>query len=96
MKPPTLLYEDRTVLGIRIRRWGSRRIGVVVNYIDADRHTSGSLAAQVGRWCFDFGPAGQLDAGHASLPKGTRSRLWPVAKGRAFGLALIAREAVAA
>lgn len=94
MKAPIWLYEDRTVSGIRIRRWGSRRIGAVVNYIDADRYTTASLAAQVGRWCFNFGPRGQVAAGYVELPNGTRSRLWPVSKGRAFGLALIAREAV--
>jgi hypothetical protein len=94
MSVPRWLYEARVDrFGGRTRRWGSRRpLGAVVTWIGGDEYMSDSWLAQVGRWCLSFGPAGGVSAGHASLPRGSRNRLWFVRGGRAIGLALVARK----
>jgi hypothetical protein len=90
MSAPIWLYEHRKDKYSESRRFGRRP--VVATWMGGDEYTSAAWLAQLGRVCFGFGPAGGIAAGHASLPSGTRERLWFVRGGRAIGVALLPRE----
>jgi hypothetical protein len=85
MKLPSWLYSSRmTSLGDRIRRVGSRRYGLVANWISGDAYSSPALLATAWRFHFGFGPAGGIDAGFTDA--GIRGRLWLLSGGRAIGI----------
>jgi len=84
---PRWLYESREFAAPcpeRIRRFGSRRYGLVVNYIDGDAYTSPAILGTVWRFHFGFGPGGGIEAGF--IDAGIRGRLWNMRRGRYLGL----------
>jgi hypothetical protein len=84
---PNWLYASREIGGPcpgRIRRLGSRQLGVVFTYVDGGAYTSPGILGTVWRFHFGFGPAGGIDAGFTDA--GIRGRLWNMRRGRALGL----------
>ena len=85
VKFPDWLYSDRTDrYGFRIRRFGSRRYGVVANHMSGDPHLSACLMATVWRFHFAAGPHDGIGEGFAGVV--TRSHFWPLSGGRCIAV----------
>ena len=75
-----------------MRRFGRRPL-CLTRIHAAELMPRGCTLAQIGPVVLGDGPADGIDAGHAMLPDGTRTRLWCRRNGMGFAVSLLARGA---
>jgi hypothetical protein len=84
------IYDSRTDrYGTKTRRFGSRKLGIVVTWMGGDEHLSDSLLGQVWRLHFGAGPFDGISEGFAGAD--IRGRLWELPGGRGVGIGWGAR-----
>jgi hypothetical protein len=79
------VYDCRTdPYGLKVRRFGSRKLGVVVTWMSGDEHLSASLLGSIWRLHFGAGPFDGIAEGFGFAD--IRSRLWELPGGRGVGI----------
>jgi hypothetical protein len=79
------IYDNRVdSYGLRVRRFGSRKFGLVANVMTGDPYLSSSAMGTSWRLHFGYGPFGGVDAGFAGAD--IRGHIWSLPGGRGLGL----------
>jgi hypothetical protein len=79
------IYDNRIdSYGLRVRRFGSRKYGLVANVMTGDPYMSSSVMGTLWRFHFGYGPFGGVAAGFDSAH--IRGPIWSLPGGRGVGI----------
>lgn len=78
------IYDSRTTYGTTVRRFGSRKYGLVANWMSGDEHLSASVIGTVWRLHFGAGPYEGIASGWSYA--NVRGHIFSLPGGRGLGI----------